>query len=93
MRIDTATRRNLELTKSINTGTKHGSLLGTIDRTVTAAGGRLLERRISSPSMDISLIENRHKSLEFFHKNIDLSDDLMGFLKSVPDLELSLIHI
>ena len=102
MRIDTATRRNLELTKSINTGTKHGSLLGTIDRTVTAAGGRLLERRISSPSMDISLIENRHKSLEFFHENIDLSDDLMGFLKSVPDLEralsrvsldLSLIHI
>ena len=93
MRIDTATRRNLELTKSINTGTKHGSLLGTIDRTVTAAGGRLLERRISSPSMDISLIENRHKSLEFFHENIDLSDDLMGFLKSVPDLERALSRV
>ena len=93
MRIDTATRRNLELTKSINTGTKHGSLLETIDRTVTAAGGRLLERRISSPSMDIGLIENRHKSLEFFHENIDLSDDLMGFLKSVPDLERALSRV
>ncbi len=93
MRIDSATRRNLELTKSINAGTKHGSLLGTIDRTVTAAGGRLLERRISSPSMDISLIENRHNSLEFFHDNIDLSDDLVECLKGVPDLERALSRV
>ena len=95
MRIDSATRRNLELTKSINTGTKNGSLLGAIDRTVTAAGGRLLERRISSPSMDLSLIENRHKSLQFLHDNIDLSDDLVGLLKvfltlSVLSQEVSL---
>ena len=93
MRIDSATRRNLELTKSINTGTKNGSLLGTIDRTVTAAGGRLLERRISSPSMDLNLIENRHKSLQFLHDNINLSDDLMGLLKSVPDLERAISRV
>ena len=55
MRIDSATRRNLELTRSINTGSRQGSLLGTIDRTVTAAGGRLLERRISAPSMHLKL--------------------------------------
>ena len=50
MQIDAATRRNLELTRALD-GRRAGSLLATIDRTVTAAGGRLLERRLSSPSL------------------------------------------
>ena len=49
MRIDAATRRNLELTQALSGG-RSGSLLGVIDRTMTAAGARLLERRLSSPS-------------------------------------------
>ena len=93
MQIDAATRRNLELTKSINKGTKHGSLLGTIDLTVTAAGGRLLERRISSPSMDLALIKNRHQALEFLIDNVELSETLITLLKSVPDLERALSRV
>ncbi len=93
MQIDAATRRNLELTKSNNKGTKHGSLLGTIDLTVTAAGGRLLERRISSPSMDLALISNRHHALEFLLDNIELSETLMALLKNVPDLERALSRV
>ena len=42
MQIDAATRRNLELTQALDGG-KDGSLLSTVDRTVTAGGGRLLE--------------------------------------------------
>ena len=93
MRIDSATRRNLELTRSINTGARQGSLLGTIDRTVTAAGGRLLERRISSPSMDIGIINQRHDALKFLYDKINLSESAMAFLKSVPDLERALSRV
>ena len=93
MRIDSATRRNLELTRSINTGSKQGSLLGTIDRTVTAAGGRLLERRISAPSMDMDVINERHDALKFLRDNFDLSEPVMALLKSIPDLERALSRV
>ena len=93
MRIDSATRRNLELTRSINTGSRQGSLLGTIDRTVTAAGGRLLERRISAPSMDMDVINERHDALKFLRDNFDLSEPVMAFLKSIPDLERALSRV
>ena len=93
MRIDSATRRNLELTRSINTGSRQGSLLGTIDRTVTAAGGRLLERRISAPSMDMDVINERHDALKFLRDNFDLSEPVMVFLKSIPDLERALSRV
>lgn len=93
MRIDSATRRNLELTRSINTGSRQGSLLGTIDRTVTAAGGRLLERRISAPSMDMDVINERHNSLQFLRDNFNLSEPLMALLKSIPDLERALSRV
>ena len=52
MQIDAATRRNLEISQSLS-GAKDGSLLSAMDRTVTAAGGRLLERRLSSPSRNV----------------------------------------
>ena len=93
MRIDSATRRNLELTRSINTGSRQGSLLGTIDRTVTAAGGRLLERRISAPSMDMDVINERHNALKFLRDNFDLSESVMALLKSIPDLERALSRV
>ena len=81
------------MTKSINKGTKHGSLLGTIDLTVTAAGGRLLERRISAPSMDLNLIKNRHQALEFLIDKVELSETIMALLKGVPDLERALSRV
>ena len=93
MLIDSATRRNLELTRSINTGSRQGSLLGTIDRTVTAAGGRLLERRISAPSMDMDVINERHNALKFLRDNFDLSEPVMALLKSIPDLERALSRV
>ena len=93
MRIDSATRRNLELTRSINTGSRQGSLLGTIDRTVTAAGGRLLERRISAPSMDMDVINERHNALKFLRDNFDLSEPVIALLKSIPDLERALSRV
>src|SRR5690606_27871865 len=48
MEIDAATRRNLELTRTL-AGERRGSLLATIDRTVTGAGARLLAARLGAP--------------------------------------------
>ena len=58
VQIDAATRRNLELTQALSGG-REGSLLAAMDRTVTAAGARLLEVRLSSPSRDLAVISGR----------------------------------
>src|SRR6056297_2866117 len=56
MQIDAATRRNLEITQAMSGG-RAGSLLASVDRTVTAGGGRLLERRLSSPSRVLEVVQ------------------------------------
>ena len=53
--IDAATRANLELTQTIS-GDRHGSLLKTIDRTVSGGGARLLAERVTGPSTDVSTL-------------------------------------
>ena len=63
VQIDAATRRNLELTQALSGG-REGSLLAAMDRTVTAAGGRLLEVRLSSPSRDLAVIGARQPHLQ-----------------------------
>ena len=93
MQIDAATRRNLELTQSIQGGGRRGSLLSNVDHTVTAAGGRLIERRISSPSMDIEVISDRLDGIQYMLENTDVSDDVIRALKQVPDLDRALSRI
>lgn len=92
MQIDAATRRNLEISQALSGGRK-GSLLSTIDRTVTAAGGRLLEQRISSPSLDTREIWDRLEAIEQMITNPTLRDVLRGALRKVPDLERALSRI
>src|SRR6185312_16318606 len=58
MEIDPATRRNLELTETLS-GARQGSLLATIDRTVTGAGARLLAERLAMPLTDPDAIAAR----------------------------------
>ena len=93
MQIDAATRRNLELTRSLSTGGRSGSLLGVMDCTVTAGGARLLERRLSSPSLDISVIHNRLDAVEFMMQSASLKNDLRDALTKVPDLDRALSRI
>ena len=83
--IDAATRLSLELVES-NTGDKSSTLLKTIDRTVTAAGGRLLASRISNPLSDIKSINSRLDMVEFFISKNQLREDLRQLLKSSYDM-------
>lgn len=92
MQIDAATRRNLELTQSLNGG-RAGSLLSVIDRTVTAGGGRLLERRLSSPSRDLNTITARLDAVKWIFENNSAAEMLRSALRKVPDLDRALSRI
>lgn len=86
MQIDAATRRNLELTRSMNGG-RDGSLLAVIDRTITAGGGRLLERRISSPSRNLANIHARQDAVTFMIGQKVLMTELRDDLRRCPDMD------
>ncbi|WP_417242448.1 DNA mismatch repair protein MutS [Celeribacter sp.] len=92
MQIDGATRRNLEITRSLSGG-RDGSLVSVMDRTVTAAGGRLLERRLSSPSCDVDVINHRLDAVNFAVDNRALTNTLRDALRNVPDIERALSRI
>jgi DNA mismatch repair protein MutS len=92
MQIDAATRRNLEITQAMSGG-RTGSLLAAVDRTVTAGGGRLLERRLSSPSRVLEVVQERLDSVTFAVEQGRFSEDLRGVLRKVPDLDRALSRL
>ncbi len=92
MQIDAATRRNLELTQALSGG-REGSLLAAIDRTLTAGGARLLERRLSAPSRNLSEIRNRHETVSFLLEQSRFCDDLRQILRRCPDMDRALSRL
>ncbi len=92
VQIDAATRRNLELTQALSGG-REGSLIAAIDRTVTAAGARLLERRLSAPSRDLSLIRDRLAAVRALVEAPDLRLRLREALRRVPDMDRALSRL
>ena len=92
MQIDFSTRRNLEITQALSGG-REGSLIGAIDRTVTAPGARLLERRLSAPSCDLALIRARHEAVRFMHDNAALREAVRDRLRRVPDMDRALSRL
>jgi len=87
--IDAATRKNLELTQTL-AGERSGSLLSVVDRSVTAAGARLLSRRITTPSQRLATIEERASAVEFFCGQSTLRGAVRTALKQLPDVERAL---
>ncbi|WP_439123584.1 DNA mismatch repair protein MutS [Marivita sp.] len=92
MHIDAATRRNLELTHSLQGG-RAGSLLSVIDRTATASGARLLERRLSTPSRNLSVIGNRQEAISWAISDPTIAIQVRDALKRVPDLDRALSRL
>ncbi|MGC1502545.1 MAG: DNA mismatch repair protein MutS, partial [Sulfitobacter sp.] len=92
VQIDAATRRNLELTHGLNGG-RAGSLLALMDRTQTAAGARLLERRISSPSRRSNTIKRRLDAIGVAFENSRLRQDVRETLRKTPDLDRALSRL
>jgi DNA mismatch repair protein MutS len=90
--IDAATRANLELTRTLS-GERAGSLLATIDCTVTPGGARLLAERLAGPLTHPGLIRDRQDSVTALVENGDLRDRLRRILKRSPDLARALSRL
>jgi DNA mismatch repair protein MutS len=90
--IDQATRANLELVRTL-TGERGGSLLAAIDRTVTAAGSRLLSQRLSAPLTDVDAIGRRLDSVAMFVADSGLRAELRQRLQAAPDLARALSRL
>jgi DNA mismatch repair protein MutS len=92
MQIDAATRRNLELSASLS-GERRGSLLATIDRTVTAAGARLLAEHLAAPSTDPAAIAARLDAVGFFIDRAELATGVRERLRRCPDILRALTRL
>jgi DNA mismatch repair protein MutS len=92
LEIDAATRANLELTRTMN-GQRDGSLLATIDATVTAAGGRLIAQRLAAPLTDVAAVLQRQDAVAFFVDRAPLRMNLRQNLRAAPDMSRALSRL
>ena len=90
--IDPATRRSLELEVTLN-GSRQGTLLSTIDETLTAAGSRLLSLRLNAPLTNPAAIAGRLDMVTFFVDHEELRSAVRSALKACPDMERALSRI
>ena len=84
--MDEATLRNLEVFEAIGGG-RQGALLGVVDETCTAMGGRLLRRALALPLRDVAAIRRRQDAVEFLVDGGDLRERLRDALRRIYDLE------
>jgi DNA mismatch repair protein MutS len=84
MEIDASTRANLELTRTLS-GDRAGSLLATIDLTVTSAGARQLAERMASPLTKPADIAERLDAVGYFVEKAPLRAELRTILRAAPD--------
>jgi DNA mismatch repair protein MutS len=87
MKIDYYSKRNLELTETIRSKGKKGSLLWLLDETMTAMGGRMLKSWIDRPLIDRKAIERRQTMVQILLEHYFERQDLREKLKEVYDLE------
>ncbi len=87
MRLDQATRINLELSTTLRSENKDATLLATIDCTVTPMGGRLLHQRVHQPVINLRTINQRLDGVSVFYENSILRSKLRKSLKPLGDME------
>jgi len=85
--LDSVTRRNLELTRTLREGRTPGSLSWALDATVTAMGARLLRRWIRQPLLDLERIEARLDAVDNLVNDHFLRADLRDLLNGLYDVE------
>ena len=93
MELDLDARRNLELTETMRSKEKKGSLLWVLDKTHTAMGGRMLRSWLEKPLLDPGEITRRHGAVEAMVENSIVRGELEEALKDVTDLERVMTRI
>jgi len=91
--IDAASRKNLELCKSIKREDKKGSLLYVLDKTKTPLGARLMRKNIEKPLTNCRAIEKRQDAVEELCKNTAMREKLFDIFTKIQDLERLLSKI
>ena len=93
LEIDEATRRSLEITRTLREGRREGSLLGVMDRTVTAMGSRLLADWLANPLTDVERIDERLDAVAELVSDAALAGTLQDQLRGIYDLERLLARV
>ena len=93
MELDLDARRNLELTETMRSKEKKGSLLWVLDKTHTAMGGRMLRSWMEKPLLDPVEITRRHGAVEELVDSVIIRGELEEALKDVTDLERVMTRI
>lgn len=87
MRLDVAARRNLELTETMRSREKRGTLFWVLDKTKTSMGRRLLRSSIEQPLLSVNAINRRLNAVTELTRNSILISELVASLDGVYDLE------
>jgi len=87
LEMDINTRRNLELTQTMRSKEKKGSLLGVLDKTVTAAGARLLCQWVEHPLLNVNAIVRRQNAIGEIADNYILREEIKELLSNVLDIQ------
>lgn len=85
--MDAAARRNLELTETLRSRDKRGTLLGVLDQTKTSLGARLLRRFLDQPLVNCRAIAKRQSAVAEFYDNTALREDVRELLAGTQDIE------
>jgi len=93
MVLDSVTQRNLELVEGLRGGGRQQTLLGVLNRTVTAGGARLLRQWILAPLVDRQAIEERLEAVSHLLDELGLRGELRQSLSGIADLERVLSRI
>ena len=93
MELDLDARRNLELTETLRSKEKKGTLLWVLDKTHTAMGGRMLRSWLEKPLLDPVEIDRRQRAVEDLVNSTIARGELVEALKDVTDLERVMTRI
>ena len=87
MELDLTARRNLELTETLRSKEKRGSLLWVLDKTKTAMGGRMLRSWIERPLLSVTEIGRRNAAVSALVENTVAREELILALQGISDME------
>ncbi len=87
MILDSTTLKNLEIFRNLIDGSRKGTLIDVLDKTVTAMGSRLLKKWLQRPLLNIDEIEDRLNAVEELKEKSFIRQNLREILKGVYDLE------
>lgn len=93
MTLDRMTQRNLELTHSLQDGTRKNTLLGILDQTLTPMGGRLMQHWVKQPLLSVSEITLRQEAVQALVSEQNILQSILQCLEQIKDIERLIMKI